>query len=84
MLTFLRQLIVHHVIFNRVYYSPILHCWAGFQFRNHCYWKTGNQNHPDLEVRVVLVVCISNIDFFVRLEPADNVTMVNMHRRGSV
>ena len=25
--------------------------------------NTGNQNHPDLEVRVVLVTCISNIDF---------------------
>ena len=24
---------------------------------------TGNQNHPDLEVRVVLVTCVSNIDF---------------------
>ena len=26
--------------------------------------NTGNQNHPDLEVRVVLVTCFSNIDFF--------------------
>ena len=25
--------------------------------------NAGNQNHPDLEVRVVLVTCISNIDF---------------------
>ena len=25
--------------------------------------NTGNQNHPDLEVRVVLVTCFSNIDF---------------------
>ena len=25
--------------------------------------NTGNQNHPDLEVRVVLVTCISKIDF---------------------
>ena len=25
--------------------------------------NTGNQNHTDLEVRVVLVTCISNIDF---------------------
>ena len=38
---------------------------AGFQLRINQYWKkTGNQNHPDLEVRVVLVTCISNIDFW--------------------
>ena len=26
--------------------------------------NTGNQNHPDLKVRLVLVTCIFNIDFF--------------------
>ena len=37
---------------------------AGFPLRNINIGKTDNQNHPDLEVRVVLVTCIFNIDFW--------------------
>ena len=36
---------------------------AGFQHTKTNIGNTGNQNHPDLEVRVVLVTCISNIDY---------------------
>ena len=35
---------------------------AGFQHTKINIGNTGNQNHPDLKVRVVLVTCISNID----------------------
>ena len=35
---------------------------AGFQLTKINIGNTGNQNHPDL--RVVLVTCISNIDYF--------------------
>ena len=44
---------------------------AGFQLRNNI-GNTGNQNHPDLEVRVVVGTFISNIDV-CKLE-----TMANM------
>ena len=37
---------------------------AGSQLTKINIGNTGNQNHPDLEVRVVLVTCISNIDYF--------------------
>ena len=36
---------------------------AGFQHTKINIGNTGNQNHPDLKVRVVLVTCISNIDY---------------------
>ena len=39
--------------------------------------NTGNQNQPDLKVRVVLVTCIFNIDFLLSWKPADNAKMVN-------
>ena len=48
---------------------------AGFQLPNDI-GNTGNQNH--LEVRVVLVTCISNIDF-MSWKPADNAKMVNVY-----
>ena len=37
---------------------------AGFQLTGINIGNTGNHNHPDLEVRVVLVTCISNIGYF--------------------
>ena len=43
--------------------SPFLHYWLVSSFEIINIGNTGNQNHPDLEVRVVLVTCISNIDF---------------------
>ena len=44
--------------------GPLVALSAGFQLSKINIGNTGNQNHPDLEVRVVLVTCISNIDFF--------------------
>ena len=37
---------------------------AGFQLSKINIENTGNQNHPDLKVRVVLVTCIFDIDFY--------------------
>ena len=44
-------------------YSPFLHYWLVPSLEKINIGNAGNQNHPDLEVRVVLVTCISNIDF---------------------
>ena len=49
-----------HVYFHN---SPFLHYWLVTSLEIINIGNTGNQNHPDLEVRVVLVTCISNIDF---------------------
>ena len=43
-------------------YSPFLHYRLVSSLQDINIGKTGNQNHPDLKVRVVLVTCISNID----------------------
>ena len=48
---------------NRVIYSPFLHYRLVSSLEKINIENAGNQNHPDLEVRVVLVTCISNIDF---------------------
>ena len=45
------------------YYSSILHCLLVSSLEIINIGKTGNQNHPDLEDGVVLVTCISNIEF---------------------
>ena len=55
---------------------------AGFQLSKIKIGNTGNQNHPDLKVRVVLVTCIFNIDFFLSWKPADNAKMVNCLSQG--
>ena len=44
-------------------YSPFLHYRLVSSLEIIDIGKTGNPNHPELEVRVVLVACISNIDF---------------------
>ena len=44
--------------------SRFLHYWLVSRLETINIGKTGNQNHPDLEVRVVLVTCIFNIDFW--------------------
>ena len=49
---------------------------AGFQRSKINNGNTGNQNHPDLKVRVVLVTCIFNIDLS-KLETSHNAKMVN-------
>ena len=47
-----------------ILYSPFLHYRLVSSLLKINIGNTGNQNHPDLEVRVVLVTCISNIDYF--------------------
>ena len=44
--------------------------------------NTGNQNHPDSVVSVVLVTCIFNIDFFLSWKRADNAKMLNTFQGG--
>ena len=44
-------------------YSPFLHYWLVSSLEIIKIGNTGNQNHPDLEVRVVLVTCFSTIDY---------------------
>ena len=46
------------------YFVSIFALSADFQLTKINIVNTGNQNHPDLEVRVVLVTCISNIGYF--------------------
>ena len=46
-----------------LHYSPFLHYRLVSSFQKSIVENTGNQNHPDLKVRVVLVTCISYIDF---------------------
>ena len=45
-------------------YSPFLHYLLVPISPKINIGNTGKQNHPDLEVRVVLVTCFSNIDYF--------------------
>ena len=60
-------------------YSPFLHYWLVSSFQINI-GNTGDQNHPDLEVRVVLVTCIFNIDFFIIWKPTDNAKIVNKEK----
>ena len=39
---------------------------AGFPLSKINIENTGNQNHPDLKVREILVTCIFNFDFFFK------------------
>ena len=48
----------------KYFFFSIFALSAGFQLTKINIGKTGNQNHPDRKVRVVLVTCISNIDYF--------------------
>ena len=43
-----------------LYYIQVIALLAGFQLIG----STGNQIRPNLEVRVVLITCFSNIDYF--------------------
>ena len=52
---------------------------AGFQHTKISIGNTGNQNHPDLKVRVVLVTCISNIDYLEAGNQPIMQKMVNKH-----
>ena len=47
----------------QVRHSPFLHYWLVPSLEEINIGNAGNQIHPDLEVRVVLVTCTSNIDF---------------------
>ena len=70
------QLLKYHNIISalEILWLKYMHsCWcniftifalsAGFQHTKINIGNTGNQNHPDFKVRVVLVTCISNIDY---------------------
>ena len=61
---------------HTVAYSPFLHCLLVSSLEINDIGKTGNQNLPDLEVRVVLVTVFQTL-ILVSLEPADNAKMVN-------
>ena len=45
-------------------HSPVLHYRPVSSLQETNIGNTGNQNHPDLKVRVILVTCILNIDNF--------------------
>ena len=45
-------------------YSPFLHYRLVSSLEIINIGNTGNQNHPDLKVSVVLVTCFSNFDFW--------------------
>ena len=45
------------------FYSPFLHYWLVTSLEIINIRNTGNRNHSDLELMVVLVTRISNIDF---------------------
>ena len=49
-------------MFWSIWNSPFLHYGLVSSLEIINIGNTGNQNHPDLEVRVVLVTCFSNID----------------------
>ena len=44
-------------------HSPFLHYRLVSSLQKINIGNTGNQNHPDLKVRVVLVTCISNNEY---------------------
>ena len=52
------------LLFIQVGYSPFLHYLLVPSSPKINIGNTGNQNHPDLKVRVVLVTCFCNINFF--------------------
>ena len=54
------------------FYSPFLHYRLVSSLEIINIGNTGNQNNPDLEVRVVLVTCIPNIEFLLSWKPADD------------
>ena len=45
-------------------FSPCLHYLLVPRSSKINIGNTGNQNHPDLKLRVVLVTCFVNIDYF--------------------
>ena len=56
----IRKVLEYYV--KRYGYSQFLHYQLVSSLQKVNIGNTGNQNHPEFKVRVVLVTCISNID----------------------